>query len=345
MIVAKYGGTCITNNNISKVKHTLTEHHGVIVVSAVGKSSANDIKVTDLLIQLHNSLPNTQLWQAIANKYRQIVRSHAIDIDIDLILDDALCRILHNNYYNYTLSIGEELSAIIMSRYLGLKYLDAEKVIIFDHKGKISLSKTKRALHKYTNAKEKYCLAGFWGSNGQRVLFDRGGSDITGAVVASCLDASLYENWTDVNGVCVASPHVVNNSATVSALSYADMQVLSNSGANVLQSQSIYPLYSKAIPINIRNIYNIAHSGTVVSSCCNSQQILGITDCRQEDRYVTTIVSSYPLDKVLSAVVDCLVKHNIAILGISASNTVVTIESFERVVEVIYQQFLTLQLL
>lgn len=305
MITAKFGGTSITPRNLFHLKEIITPFHNCVVVSAVGKEHFADEKTTDLLKD-YFATRSSAVWEKIADKYRRLVEVNAIDVDVEAVLLDAKSRAL-NFDLAYCLSLGEELSAKVVARYLNAKYVEAEDVARF-RRGKILLRDT------YANAQKAFLelnlgvIGGFYGGTDTgRATFPRGGSDVTGALMAAALGSTLYENWTDVNGVCVANPNRVHGVATVPAMSYEEMLLLSKSGAEVLHPDAVAPVERKGIPIKIGNFLNPFGASTLVSHCPSQSKILSIAERRDgQGRVVTTLLHAMSHWQVARAISDFL---------------------------------------
>lgn len=333
MIVAKYGGTAITPNNLHLIKNTLGSHHGAVVVSAIGKQYDGDTKVTDLLKALHARLPDVSLFEKIGYKYRSLVSQNHITIDINGILQNTISDIVYKNYYENTLSKGEELSAKVVSAFLGWKYVGAEEIITF---GKRLL--TEETYRKISLIGERFVTGGFYGAraDGRRVLFPRGGSDITGALVASALNATLYENWTDVNGLCVADPIKVSNAQTVRCLSYENMRLLSQCGASVLHPDSVLPVARAGIPINIRNFFNLQNAGTIVCNDSVAGKVIGVTSKRNGNLFETTVVFTLSSSLIAVKVFDALEHCGISCLKFCGGHNFLKVTTEQYVLPVVY---------
>lgn len=336
----------MTSRNLTKVKNVITKHHGVVVVSASGKRFDGDTKVTDLLIRWHNSSFDEQIFKQIAERYRHMVYAHAIPIDIDSVLNDALNRAKHFNSYAYSLSIGEEISARIMSAYLGAQYVEASQVICFG-KAKCLIRQTLNNIKRTMIAGKLYVMGGFYGgsADGGRQIFSRGGGDITGALVAKALSSTLYENWTDVNGVCVANPRIVPYAKNIPCVSYNDMYLLASNGAEVLHPDSIKPLEQCAIPIHIRNIYNDSQQGTMVQNSSSSSAVIGITDKFVDNVWRTVIVCRDNMQQILSSVLHCLQSNQITPISVYAQHNYCVFECKQRILTKVYSALLLTHLI
>ena len=300
MITAKFGGTSITARNLYHMKEIITPFHNCVVVSAIGKEYHDDTKTTDLLREYYQT-HSEQTWQQIGDKYRRLVEVNAISVDVEQLLADAKNRALRYDL-PYCASLGEELAAKIVARYLNAKYIEAEQIVRFKN-GKLQRGVT------YANAQKAFqnvnlgVIGGFYGgTEGGRATFSRGGSDVTGAVLAAALSSSLYENWTDVNGVCVANPSRVHGVGTIDSMSYGEMLLLSKSGAEVLHPDAVAPVEKKGIPIKIGNFLNPYGASTLISHCPSQSKLLSIAEKRVGDNFVTTVLHTYPQWKIAALI-------------------------------------------
>ena len=292
MITAKFGGTAITPRNLIHLKEILTPFHKCVVVSAVGKEYQSDTKTTDLLIEYHNN-PTDETWSKIADKYRRLVEVNAIDVDVNGLLHDARSRALRYDL-QYCMSLGEELSAKVVAAYLKARYLEAENVVFFDDGG-LDVQTTYGNIQSSVKGADLAVVGGFYGGcNCGRRTFSRGGSDVSGSIFAAATNSTLYENWTDVSGVCVANPIAVADVETVSSMSYGEMYLLSLAGAEVLHPDAIAPVEEKGIPIKIGNFLQPYGKSTLVSTCPSVNKLLSIAEKTQDGKLVTTVLHSYP---------------------------------------------------
>lgn len=278
-IVAKFGGSSLADaNQIKKVKDILfsSEDRRYCVVSASGKRNKDDDKITDLLISLHNNKDDSkkqkEIFEKIKARYIDIVKNLGISFDVSNELDNILNESKNKTTRDYLASRGEYLSAKILSIYFDAIFLDMQGLIIFDDNKKIdydaSFKNIKNAIENIEseNKNKKIIIPGFYGStkDGEIVTFSRGGSDITGAIVARAMEVSLYENWTDVSGVMFEDPRVVDNAPTIEYVTYTELRELSYMGANVLHEETVYPVSKVGIPINILNTNSPNDKGTMI---------------------------------------------------------------------------------
>ncbi len=256
-------------NGVKKIIESDAERR-YIVVSAPGKRFSGDIKVTDLLYSCYDELKATGLCEKafapVCTRFRGIVKELGLEINIDQILELTRRRIEKERSRDFTASRGEYLSARIMAEVLGAKFIDTEEVIFFDKNGLFDDEKTYKAVSAAAAGEKLAVFPGFYGrgANGKVKTFSRGGSDITGAVVARALSATLYENWTDVSGFLACDPALVDSPKRIKMLSYKELRELSYMGANVLHADSIFPVRKANIPIQIKNTFRPQDDGTSI---------------------------------------------------------------------------------
>ena len=241
-----------------------------IVVSAPGKRNSADVKVTDALYACFNEVQKTgncdSTFLTVAKRFHEIVNELGVDVDLDENLKVIKEGIEASKTPDYAASRGEYLSAKILAAKLGYDFVDAEEIIKFSEKGELLLNYSLDAVKAKLSKLDYAVIPGFYGSdtNGKVHTFSRGGSDITGAIVARAMKADVYENWTDVDGFLTADPRIVDNPTTITCLSYKELRELSYMGAEVMHPESIFPVHSVGLPINIKNTFNPSHPGTMI---------------------------------------------------------------------------------
>lgn len=239
-----------------------------VVVSAPGKRFGGDIKITDLLYETAKNVRETgsagEAFEKVKERFRGICAELGLDFDVETLLLGTEAEILRENSDDFTASRGEYLSARVMAELLGIPFIDARTVVKFDLAGKLDCEKTFSLLREALKGKPRAIVSGFYGEdvNGKVKTFSRGGSDISGAIVARAAGADLYENWTDVSGFLACDPRIVNNPQRITVLSYKELRELSYMGANVLHSESIFPVREADIPIRIKNTFRPEDEGT-----------------------------------------------------------------------------------
>lgn len=269
--VCKFGGTSTSDGtNFRRVAEIISSDpdRRFVVVSAPGKRFGNDSKVTDLLYDAHAALENGGDFHAaftkVKDRFTGIVREIGMDLDIQPMLEECEREIVKERSVEFTASRGEYLSARIMAKLLGAHFIDARQVVRFYGDGRLNNQETYSLVKEALKGKQRAVLAGFYGADekGKVKTFSRGGSDVSGAIVARAAGADLYENWTDVSGFLACDPKIVENPARIPALSYQELRELSYMGANVLHSESIFPVREANIPIRIKNTFRPEDEGT-----------------------------------------------------------------------------------
>ena len=275
----KFGGSSLASaEQFKKVKNIILseEERRFVVPSAPGKRFSDDIKVTDLLYRCHGEakvgMDFTHTLDTIKSRYEEIIRG----LDLDLSLDDEIAVIAENlkkgTSIDYIASRGEYLNGIVLAKCLGYEFIDSAEVILFDENGKFLSEETNEKLSARLSTMDNAVLPGFYGSmpNGEVKTFSRGGSDVTGAILARAIRADVYENWTDVSGFLAADPRIVENPEVIEVITYKELRELSYMGAGVLHESVIFPVRKEGIPVNIRNTNAPEDKGTmIVESTCH----------------------------------------------------------------------------
>jgi len=274
--VLKFGGSSVADAAQIKKMRSIVEadpERRYVVVSAPGKRYSGDSKITDLLIMLKavidNNIPYEPLMAPIKERYMTIANDLGIDVDLDGEFSVIRKNIENGCSGNYIVSRGEYLSARLVSAYLGYDFIDTESLVLFDNKGRLLAEETNNALAAALKQHERAVLPGFYGSyakNGEICLFSRGGSDVTGSLVARAAEAEVYENWTDVSGMLMADPRIVDDPLPIKDISYMELRELSYMGASVMHEDAVFPARMSDIPINIRNTNQPEDPGTVISN-------------------------------------------------------------------------------
>ncbi len=275
----KFGGSSLASaEQFKKVKNIILseEERRFVVPSAPGKRFSDDIKVTDLLYRCHGEakvgMDFTHTLDTIKSRYEEIIKG----LDLDLSLDDEIAVIAENlkkgTSIDYIASRGEYLNGIVLAKCLGYEFIDSAEVILFDENGKFLSEETNEKLSARLSTMDNAVLPGFYGSmpNGEVKTFSRGGSDVTGAILARAIRADVYENWTDVSGFLAADPRIVENPEVIEVITYKELRELSYMGAGVLHESVIFPVRKEGIPVNIRNTNAPEDKGTmIVESTCH----------------------------------------------------------------------------
>lgn len=279
IITAKFGGSSLADaQQFEKVKAIVeaNDERRYIIPSAPGKRHANDYKITDLLYictsHMVNSIPFDDVYKIISERYIGIVEalsenySQMKTLDIKGYLEEIKSQIESGASADYAASRGEYLNGLILSKLLDYEFVDASELIFFDRYGSFDSQTThEKAVKRLANC-PRAVIPGFYGSDidGQIKTFSRGGSDITGAIIASEVSSSLYENWTDVSGFLMADPRIVENPSPIETITYRELRELSYMGATVLHEDSVFPVREADIPINIKNTNSPEDIGTYI---------------------------------------------------------------------------------
>jgi aspartate kinase len=269
--VSKFGGTSMADKkSIERVVNIIKSDtdRKFVIVSAPGKRFPEDEKITDLLYQSFNERfdDSQPAFNKIRERYITITKEMGLQLDIEKYLDEVEQGIEASLTADYAASRGEYLCALIFADLLGWQFIDAAEIIKFNSKGQFDSELTNDLVFAKLQNVEYAVIGGFYGSmpDGTIKTFSRGGSDITGAIIARGVKADIYENWTDVNGFMSADPRVIKNPMPISVLSYEELRELSYMGASVLHPESIFPLRFSNIPINVRNTFDPENSGTTI---------------------------------------------------------------------------------
>jgi len=290
--VVKFGGSSLASaEQFQKVGDIIRaeESRKYVVPSAPGKRFSGDTKVTDMLYHCYAVAEKGQDFSkelaAIKERYNEIISG----LNLTLSLDDEFATIKKNFAEkagsDYAASRGEYLNGIIMANYLEYEFIDAAEVIFFDEQGRFDDVKTNVVLAEKLSKIERAVIPGFYGAmpDGTIKTFSRGGSDLTGSIVAKAAQVDLYENWTDVSGFMIADPRIISSPKTIEAITYKELRELSYMGATVLHEDAIFPIRKEGIPINIRNTNAPADKGTlIVEATCREPKytITGIAGKR-----------------------------------------------------------------
>lgn len=272
-IVTKFGGSSLADSiHFKKVKNIIegNSDRKYVIPSAPGKRFSKDFKVTDLLYLCHahvkSGIPLDDVFKLISDRYNTIVTELNLNLDLDNYLNIIKSDIENGASADYTASRGEYLNGIILANYLNIDFIDAKDVIKFNKYGTLNIKETYALLKDRLSKHERAVIPGFYGSDedGKIITFSRGGSDVTGALVAASISAKLYENWTDVSGFLMADPRIVKNPKKIKTITYGELRELSYMGASVLHEDAVFPVRTSGIPINIRNTNEPEDEGTLI---------------------------------------------------------------------------------
>lgn len=276
--VVKFGGSSLASAEQFKKAADIIRadnERRFVVPSAPGKRFSEDTKVTDMLYACYDLAEAGKNFkeqlQAIKERYQEIIDG----LSLDLSLDEEF-KTIEKNFKNkagkdYAASRGEYLNGIIMANYLGFTFVDAAEVILFGDNGEYDADRTNELMKGKLESLDSAVIPGFYGAreDGTVKTFSRGGSDITGSIVARAVKADIYENWTDVSGVLIADPRIIYKPENIEVVTYKELRELAYMGFNVLHEDAIFPVRSEGIPINIRNTNAPEDEGTwIVESTC-----------------------------------------------------------------------------
>ena len=272
----KFGGSSVADGiQLQKIREIIESDpdRRYVVVSAPGKRFKDDNKITDLLFlckaQADRHISYEQLFQVVADRYRAIKYNLEIDVDLDSRFDEIHKALTEGCSEDYIVSRGEYLSAILVAAYLGYDFVDTQPLIRFNSKGRLLPEETNQALSEELAKHERAVLPGFYGGyqdSGEICLLSRGGSDVTGSLVARATGSDIYENWTDVSGLLMADPRIIDNPKPIEHISYMELRELSYMGASVLHEEAVFPVRLAGIPINIRNTNAPEDPGTIITT-------------------------------------------------------------------------------
>lgn len=271
--VVKFGGSSLASaRQFKKVGDIIRadKSRRYVIPSAPGKRNDKDEKVTDLLYQCYDAASEGRSYKKILEKIEDRYQEIIDGLELNLNLEHEF-KVIEENFVaklgrDYAASRGEYLNGMVMASYLGYTFVDAAEVIFFDENGNFLADETDRELSEKLENIEKAVIPGFYGSapDGSIRTFSRGGSDVTGSIVARAIHADLYENWTDVSGFLVSDPRIVKDPQVIETITYKELRELSYMGASVLHEDAIFPVRKEGIPIHIRNTNKPEDKGTLI---------------------------------------------------------------------------------
>ncbi len=279
--VAKFGGSSVADaGQFKKVRDIVRADHDrrFVVVSASGKRFPSDNKITDLLLLVNAHIAYhvdcTALLKDIEQRYVDIAEELGLKYPIARKFEE-FSAVIKSLSPEYIVSRGEWFTGQLMAEYLGIPFLDAADVMVFHHDGTVDMTRTATRVNDAVARLGTFVLPGFYGStvDGTIKLFQRGGGDITGAILARCLDAGVYENWTDVSGFLAADPRIVEKPRSIKRITFDEMRELSYMGASVLQEEAIFPVREANIPIQIKNTNDPEARGTVIRESAAEREL------------------------------------------------------------------------
>lgn len=341
--VVKFGGSSLASaEQFARVKAIVQADpdRKVVVVSAPGKRFKEDNKVTDLLYICHAHIKYNasfdDVFEDISERYRQIAAGCELTGDLENEFSAMKATMNKSASVDYIVSRGEYLNAKLMAEYLGYTFIDSKDWLCFNYDGKVDFEKSYATLRRLFAHAKKAVLPGFYGAlpDGDIKTFTRGGSDVTGAIAAAALDADAYENWTDVSGILMADPRIVDNPPPIEQVTFSELRELSYMGADVLHEETVFPVRQKNIPLYIKNTNDPSARGTLILEDFETES--------EEDkkRFVTGISGRkhYSILTVTKARMNSepgYVRHTLKIVekyGITVEHITSSIDSFSVVV-------------
>lgn len=343
--VVKFGGSSLASaEQFKKVGEIIRAdvNRKYVIPSAPGKRFSDDIKVTDMLYACYELAEQQEdissQIAAIKDRYNEIIQGLGLELSLDKEFEEITKNFKEKAGSDYAASRGEYLNGIIMAEYLGYEFVDAATVIFFDEEGNFNGDKTHDVLSERLSNIERAVIPGFYGAkdDGTVKTFSRGGSDVTGSIVAAAVRANLYENWTDVSGFLVADPRIIDNPEVIKSITYKELRELAYMGATVLHEDAIFPVRREGIPINIKNTNAPEDPGTlIVESTCKIPEYT-ITGIAGKKGFVAVHVEKDMMNneigfgrKVLSVFEDNGLSFEHMPSGIDTLTVVVDQEAFE----------------
>lgn len=280
--VLKFGGSSLADaEQFKKVAAIIKSEpeRRYVVASAPGKRFPDDIKVTDMLYDCYKLVKKNQpiddAFALIEDRYNGIIKDLGMNLWLQPEFDRIKNAIVHHAGRDYIASRGEYLNSMVLASYIGYDFIDAEDGIFFKENGTLDAERTNTELSALLENREHAVIPGFYGvmPNGTIKTFSRGGSDITGSIVARAIKADIYENWTDVSGMLMADPRCVENPQVIPTITYRELRELSYMGATVMHEEAIFPVREMGIPINIRNTNVPKDNGTMIVSSVENNKV------------------------------------------------------------------------
>ena len=298
--VVKFGGSSLADaHQFQKVGDIIHSDPSrvYIIPSAPGKRFPADIKVTDLLIKSYNTAVAGEdpapIIDEIRGRYQEIIDGLGLSISLDDEFETIGNFLKDEPYLDYIASRGEYLNGKLMACYLGFEFIDPYEVIFFNDEGNLNSYKTNKVLSARLAETPHAVIPGFYGhGKDDRIkTFSRGGSDVTGSIVAACAKATIYENWTDVSGFLVADPRIVKDPVPIHTITYRELRELSYMGASVLHEDAIFPVRTKGIPINIKNTNRPQDEGTWIVESTARKPAYTVTGIAGKKGFCATLIT------------------------------------------------------
>lgn len=299
-IVAKFGGSSLADaGQFRKIRKILESNpqRRFVVPSAPGKRYKDDIKVTDMLYQCYEKTCRGEDYQEelqkIKDRYQEIIDDLNLEVNLEREFSIMEGAFLDRAGKEYAASRGEYLNGILLAAYLGFEFVDAAEVIRFSPQGQLEDERTNFFLEKKLGTCKNAVIPGFYGADdaGNIHTFSRGGSDVTGALVARGVKAALYENWTDVSGFLLTDPSIVENPKKIDVMTFSELRELAYRGATVLHEDAVFPARREGIPIHIRNTNDPEHNGTLICKEIRPEDEVPITGIAGKKEFVAISIA------------------------------------------------------
>lgn len=306
--VVKFGGSSLASAEQFKKVYDIIksdDSRRYVVPSAPGKRFSDDTKVTDMLYECYAAASKGKDYKPVLDKikerYNGIINELGLSISLDKEFDIMETCFVGKAGRDYAASRGEHLNGMVLADYLGYEFIDAAEVIFFDDNGNFDADKTDETLSARLANVEHAVIPGFYGSmpNDTIKTFSRGGSDVTGSIVAKAVKADLYENWTDVSGFLVADPRIIDNPKVIKTITYKELRELSYMGATVLHEDAIFPVRKEGIPINIKNTNAPEDEGTMIVESTSKKPDYTITGIAGKRGFITVNIEKAMMNSEL----------------------------------------------
>lgn len=298
--IVKFGGSSLAEATQFKKVYDIIKadkSRRFIVPSAPGKRFKEDTKVTDLLFKAYyasNASEFNRIFEEIKERYQDIIDGLNLNISLEKEFNEIEKGFENHVGIDYAVSRGEYLNGLLLAHYLGFEFIDAKDVIFIDEHGNYDANKTDPILSQRLANVDYAVIPGFYGSlnddSGQIRAFSRGGSDITGSIVAKNGQVDMYENWTDVSGFLIADPRIVKNPYVIETITYKELRELSYMGASVLHENSVFPVRHEGIPINIKNTNRPQDPGTIIVESTCHKPVHVITGIAGKKGFATVMI-------------------------------------------------------
>ncbi len=355
--VLKFGGSSLADaHQFAKVKSIVEADPSrrVVIVSAPGKRFSGDHKITDLLYlcaaHIKYGVTCKDIFAMIRGRYSEIIAECGLKTDLSADFDALWGKMQNGISKDELASRGEYFSARLMAEYLGYDFLDAALWVKFRFDGSVDQEATYAALRRAADGR-RVVIPGFYGvmPDGHIKTFSRGGSDITGALAAAALGADVYENWTDVSGILMADPRIVDDPEPIRRVTYSELRELSYIGAQVLHEGTISPVREKNIPLNIRNTNAPDHPGTMILESIGDEQEEGgfITGIAGKKGFSVITIAKTGMSSesgTLVRILDILARHEVNVEYIPSGIDIVSlVVSSDKVSRSLYEMLGELQ--